>query len=224
MALLAQDTFTVGVDTVLESHTPDIGTGWSVETAAKLTCDAAGDYCYANQANNTRHWGREGTSIGADAMDVTVDILVNNVNNNRFCGPAGRMTTANWGNQYNAEAQGGGIGGNVQLTYFLFKAVSSVRTQLGSWADTSTNNGASTHTVKLEIRTAAKKVFVDGIERISSADDSLAGNHYAGLTGQRLEAQMDNFKSESVNDPLPSKILESSLLQLNRMSEAAVGA
>lgn len=82
----------------------------------------------------------------------------------------------------------------------LDKVVATTRTELGSY-DANIGSGDVPETVKLEIRTAAKKVYQNGVERISSTDDVLTGNNFAGITSQRGTVRGDNFLSESVDAP-----------------------
>jgi hypothetical protein len=82
----------------------------------------------------------------------------------------------------------------------LLKVVAGAETNLGSHALTPV--ASETHTIKLQIRDAAKKVFVDTVERISSADNAItatgkAGVKWVGAQTSTTTIHMDDF---SVND------------------------
>jgi hypothetical protein len=61
-------------------------------------------------------------------------------------------------------------------TVALFKCVAGVFTSLGTYA-----LGVASATIKLQVTDAAKKVFVNGTERISSADNALTSAGKAGM-------------------------------------------
>jgi hypothetical protein len=67
---------------------------------------------------------------------------------------------------------------NWRLTRF----VTGTATDLGT-NFTQTLTADTDYTVKLEIRDATKKVFIDGVERISSTDNTITA---AGLAGMRM--------------------------------------
>jgi hypothetical protein len=62
----------------------------------------------------------------------------------------------------------------------LFKFVAGVNTSLGTSA-VFTYSVGETYNVKLQIRDAAKAVIVDGVEVVTSADNSIAGPGFAGI-------------------------------------------
>ena len=201
---VASDTFTEAPNTLLENHTPDIGTSRTVKQTSELCISAtldqlrisengpcsgvSGDFFAPNGA-------REDTDFGDDDMDVTVDVIIQEFGGPHRGGPAGRIPAGTFDarNMYYVVFDDG------QGRWELHKIVAGTDTTLGFWAETLVLNDV--RTVKLEIRTATKKVYIGGVERISSTDDSLLGNNYAGLYGEADEADngpgFDNFLSVS---------------------------
>lgn len=194
MGTIGQDAFTAGSDENLESHTPDVGAGWSVEVATKFQVRGSTDDV-DHTASAIEH-ARKGDDIGDDDMDVTGVCKCANASA-RIAGVTGRVASGSFNNCYEAYLNGDGSAVDV----FLFKNIAGTRTQLGTWNGNLTNN--TEYTVKLEIRTAAKKVYVNGTERISSSDDSLTGNNYAGIVmngsaGGNSQTRVTSFLSESI--------------------------
>lgn len=73
----------------------------------------------------------------------------------------------------------------------IFKWVSGTFTSIGSFVESRT--AGSSVRCKLEIRNASKKLFVAGVERISSADDSVTVAGRVGLRGSAGGNQIDNL-------------------------------
>lgn len=195
MATTAQDNFTEASDTNIESHTPSpTGTSWTPATTGDTKVIGSTDSVQPRSGAN-ECFVREGTDIGDDDMDVSADVVLNTTNSGHRAGIAGRYASGSHNNQYQAYAQG-----SAATTYdiFLFKNIAGVRTQLGTYALTVAST-AEVVTLKLSILTATKKVFTNGTERISSSDDNLTGNNYAGLYGRNSSPRIDNFLSESVS-------------------------
>lgn len=199
MATIASATFTVGSDTALSSYTPDVGTGWSLE-AAQFTVVAATDDCRHNGGSLNR--AREGTTVGADQMNIQADCKVGAATTRR-AGVCGRMTTADYTNQFEAYLQG--TAGGTTVDVFLFKNVAGTRTQLGT--SNQTLGSGVYATVRLEIGKGSQVVKFNGATVITGAeaDSTLSGNFYAGIIMQGLgeaTTRVENFLSESVSvDP-----------------------
>jgi len=192
----ANDTFTEASTTSLEDHTPSpLGTSWSESSAGpdkwKVTDKESN---HTNEAGGSANVVRENTDIGGDVMDVTLVVTATKCDGGAgtgYAGPAGRIPsgTVDGDNFYAARLYSDGSNCDVELV----KNVGGSETQLGTY---DANFGTSTDvTLKLEIRTATKKVFVDGIERISSSDDSLTGNNFAGMAAFKDLWRMDDFVS-----------------------------
>lgn len=193
MATVGQDLFTEAADTELSVHTPNVGAGWTVEAGATTFTVVASTEELGKDA--TAHYARKGDDIGGDIMDVTADVK-SSATSARRSQVAGRMTTADFNNAYKGGTQADGS----LIDYALDKEIGGTITNLGTY---NANDPVDTYkTVKLEIRTAAKKLFVAGVERISSADENLAGNKYAGVfmlaSASASTTRLDNWLSESV--------------------------
>ncbi|HYE74846.1 MAG TPA: hypothetical protein VEF04_16015, partial [Blastocatellia bacterium] len=195
MATKAQDTFTESSNTFIESHTPSpTGTGWTPSTTSDVTVLEASDDVRISAGANIRS-AREGTDVGSDQMDVSADVVIASTSSAERIGVTGRYASGNHVNHYRALGQGATT---VTRTILLTKQVAGADTALGTFTLTIAETSAVT-TIKLEIRTAAKKVYTNGTERISSADDSLTGNNFAGIYGRGSVARLDNYLSESVS-------------------------
>ena len=191
---VGRDTFTEAVDTTLTSHTPDVGAGWSVETAS-FTVIAANDNL-AHTANTT-DYARKGDDIASDAMDVSGRLKLGS-NTTIFIGLAGRMPAGNFANAYGLQLIGAA---DPNKTLRIIKEVSGVITALATTTVTLNSNVFAT--CKLELRTAAKKGYFNSVEVLTTSDDSLSGNQYAGvMTNANINAgsvgRIDDFLSESV--------------------------
>lgn len=197
MATVGQDTFTEAANTDLASHTPDVGAGWSVQTASAFR-DVGGTDDVAHQ-NASLERARKGDDIGGDQMDVSADVKVSG-NTGRIAGVCARMSTDGYADQYEAYLLREGSG--TQKTVKLFKNVGGTRTELGSATITLGDNTYTT--LKLSIASGSQKVYTAGVERIAAteADSTLSGRKYAGLlmlgTSFGDNTRIDNFLSESV--------------------------
>jgi hypothetical protein len=169
VAQFLNDTFTEASNTALTSHTSDSGHSWSAQTDTMTVLGGVG-YVGGGSAITTAFQISSATP-GAAEYDVT--IVCQHTANAGNEGSLGRRTASNtYYTTYCAS-------GTVQLD----KVVSGVSTNLGSWAG-GLANGVD-YTSKLEIRDAAKKVFIDGVERISSADNAITA---AGAVGIRARS------------------------------------
>ena len=197
MATKAQDTFTDTDNTALNAHTPDTGTGWTCITGWKIGKFDANEV--SAPTNATIEAAMEDTDIGDDDMDVSVDLsnAWDTADDSDQIGAAGRILSTNQAsiddNHYRAVAD---VVNGASMGFELFKVVTGTETSLGTHAQ----DPATGDTIKLEIRTGTKKLYVNGSELISSSDDSLTGNQFAGIThnGQKETHYYDNFLSEDV--------------------------
>ena len=197
MAIKAQDTFTEASDTNLTDHTPDTGTGWTTDISdeTELRIIAADDELALSSAMIVGEGAREDTDIGDDDMDVSSTLRTTlSGTDNRLTIVSGRIPSGTFDalNAYIVDAKTQGTD-----SYRLQKKVAGSVTVLGAYGVIPTSGDI----VKLEIRTAAKKVFLNGTERISSVDDSLIGNQFAGLVNRgapTIDWRLDDFLSEDV--------------------------
>ena len=170
-AIIFQDTFTEGADTVLSSHTPSpTGTSWVLvaQLTNTMSVIAATDDLRGTSA---------GTALGAcyksqpdpAINDYDVQWTLNAVDTGSATRPArlhGRLTDAsNW---YAAKLRPTAHAVNALE---LVKSVADVITVLA----TVDQAWVATDTCMLRIRDAAKEVFVNGSSVLSNADDVLTG-------------------------------------------------
>jgi hypothetical protein len=178
----ANDTFTEASDTSLVSHTSDSGHTWSKHVGNVLTVLASGDYLYNASPSNISRYMCSVTPASAE-YDVQADV-VSTIN---WCaGVSGRIVTAD-SDEYWCEYE--------NSLWKLKKRDAGTDTTLATYSGDSPNG--TTRTVKLEIRDATKKVYVGGVERISSADNALTAAGQPGIyfDGNSTGTQLDNWSS-----------------------------
>jgi hypothetical protein len=171
------DTFTEASDTTLISHTSDSGHSWTKNQGNNLTVLASGDYLYNAAPSNTSKY-----TLGVTPASAEYDVQATVTASGNGPGPSGR---ADFDNEYGCYFQSG--------DWVLRKIVSGVETSIGSYTG---DAPTSAKVVKLEIRDATKKVYIDGVERISSSDNAVTsvlnpGLNFRGSAGE----QMDDFSS-----------------------------
>lgn len=166
-----EDSFTDTSGTVLSSHTPNIGGTWTkhgsytgdmnISDANRLRMGSGtASRCFYNSTDPA------GAEYDLECIDRVITAA-----NNAF-GMAGRIATgAN--TMYMMRYQQST--GNWQL----YKIVTGTATLLGEFTQARTSSTEST--VKLEIRDATKKVYIDGVERISSTDNAITAAGKAGF-------------------------------------------
>jgi len=176
----ANDNFT-GSGT-LQAHTSDSGHSWTrVETSADVTL-------VSNQLQDASSGAPTYTisiTPATNEYDITVDVIPQS--GNWSSGPVGRVTGSSGAlNAYNVFWDAGAA------VWRLYRQVLGVFTSIGTYSGDSPSG--TTRTVKMEIRDATKKIFIDGTERISSTDDTVtavgsAGIAFVGYSSERV----DNF-------------------------------
>lgn len=77
----------------------------------------------------------------------------------------------------------------------LYRFVAGSASLLGSYSQSTDGP----HHIRLEIRDTAKKVYVDGVERISSSDNNIVDAGYAGVRSGGTGAWIDNFVAEDLS-------------------------
>lgn len=184
MATFVIDTFSgEAAGTDLSAHTGEAGTTWTalsgeIRIAASGRCynvhSAGHSYYRASGSPATAEYDVELDVIGVTTLTVSV-------------GVAGRIDDVS--NLYFGDAlQGTGLR--------LFKRVAGTFTQLGSYA--TTVDGSYDARLRLEIRDDAKKLYENGVQRISSADNVLtaagnAGVRADGVSGSTTGLHFDNL-------------------------------
>lgn len=182
------DTFTDAAGTLLVNHLGETGADWTLHPS------------YANDAvisNANRCRPGAGTTAayasGAPASaeyDVECDVEFL-TDNNAANGPCGRMSTSA-DTHYHVRYSRNGL----DAQWELYKFVDGAATLLGTFTDLLI--AGMPRRVKLEIRDAAKKVYIDGVERISSTDNAITDVGRAGLRLFRGDTNttgihLDNF-------------------------------
>jgi hypothetical protein len=200
MAII-DDKFTgEGSDVDLDTHTPDTtGTGWTnIETTGTRSIfvetgggGAPADVIRAEAAENSDRtiYTAQGTYL-ENEYDVEIDV-VNTDSGDDWAWLIGRLTNSS--NYYAA-----GFVVSTVTDLFLVKKVSNTFSLIGS-ADTDWSGSV---TMKLEIRDAAKKIFIDDVEKVSSSDNTLTfvgdagvalGNIYISTFDIGAGWDLDNF-------------------------------
>jgi hypothetical protein len=177
MPTFVSDTFTDATGTALTAHTGETGATWTEHTAytvGNMVIDSA-DRIYNSVAGETITYA-SGAPAGAEYyVQATFRQLTDGVVN--LPGIAGRIDTAAE-TQYAVEYREG-----IATEFRLFRREAGVFTAMGTYTvDPATGVDV---VVKLELKDATKKVYVDGVERISSTDNSIAA---AGKAGVRFNA------------------------------------
>ncbi len=186
MATFTSDDFTGAEFTSLSSHTPSGGGSWTLHPSYSNPLQISN----ANRAKNAAGSGsgaayHSGTPATAE-HDITGDFTYFSGGGTEDIGICGRMsTTAN--TMYMWRYVGNG--------WQLFKFVAGSATLLGSWSQSV--SAGSTQAGKLEIRGAAKKGFVEGVERVSSSDNAITA---AGRAGIRAFAGATNTSSTHIDN------------------------
>lgn len=197
MATFVSDSCTDTPATALASHTGETGATWTIHPSFGTSNVVISD---ANRArgnfSGTNVYYASGSPAGGE-YDVAADVILKSDDNSATAGIAGRVNTAAntmYFVRYNTN-------GNV---WELFKSVAGTATSLGTFSQTLTVD--QVYRVLLQIRDATKKVFVDGVERISSADNAITAAGKAGIrcnnsSGNTTGVHIDNF---SAADPASS--------------------
>lgn len=193
MATFFSDTFTDTAGTLLESHTPDTGTSWAKASPAPSSAviTASGR---ARIGGNTFGYYYANATPGSAEYDVTSDFYAATIVTD--AGITGRNNTASQ-TMYRFRYRQG-------LTEWqLNKVVAGAVTNLATAGQTLT--AGVTYALKLEIRDAAKKAYVDGVEVVSSTDNAITAADYAGLYLGGLTTADDTrgfqFDNYHVSDP-----------------------
>lgn len=193
MADFVLDTFTEVSNTPLEDHTGETGATWTLHPSftSYLRVLAASDelaHAATGSGVSTAYYA-SGVPSGAD-YDVTMDVLFTGTTSDAGVpGVAGRMSTS--ANTYYFVRHN-----RPSDVWQLYKRVAGSATLLGSYSQTLSTGVA--YELRLEITDATKKVFIDGVERISSADNAITADGRAGIwwflsSSSQTEVRADNF-------------------------------
>lgn len=181
MAVFVSDTFTETSDTDLTSHTGETGASWTLANgySDSPVVNGANDVCMSGDSASAAAYA-SGEPATAE-YDVEADVK-------------------------NLWYRSGGITGRHQTganTYYMLRAHNSkfelYKVVNGSFSllgqDTTTLTYGQEYSIKLEIRDATKKAYVDGVEKLSSTDNAITAAGRAGIrfsTSGSL-SQIDNF-------------------------------
>lgn len=174
MATFCSDTFTGDVADLI-SHTGETGATWTKATYNSGVIGISGGKALC-LASNFDWLGYLASGTGASAeYDVETEYEhESSADADNMIGIFGRGSTSNPG-YVACEAW---FASTIALQHHTNE---ENFTTLGSWSHGFTD--ASVHDIKLEIRDAAKKVFVDGVERISSSNNSITAAGRVGFFG-----------------------------------------
>ena len=201
------DTFTETVDTPITAHTPDTGSGWSEVfddtggTEAEIS--ETTDIFQASQIQNNvgqAYTAQPAPTTANQNVSITLKVL-DTTTSDRSVGIFARR--ADNSNFYHIQIL---PNAHASPSITLYKFEGGLPTILGTFDATL----AIGMVIKLEVRDATKKVFVDGVQRISSSDNSLTsagtwgvyfGNfNGAGIGGDiRGTWDLDDFLAEDAN-------------------------
>ena len=201
MAVKASDTFTDTASTALETHTPDVGTAWQVQTAKVWTI---GDVI-ANKVGDGSGGSsiaKETTDIGDPDMKVSADIELTDNIEPFGNGPMTRLPSADVSVGANQDGFAATLEGNGDKTggdVVLFRVTDGAPTEIGRYNGNFGNNVVVA--VRLESIANAHEVFVDGTSRIGPVTDAAHNtNQFAGIYGHEDAnlVALDNYQSEDV--------------------------
>lgn len=195
MATVFQDTFTVGSDTDIDAHTPDIGTSWTMlwQTAStcKLTAIATTD-----RATSAGSVANSGVMYTADATYGSADYSVSCVVSAGFTGTNRGYLLARVQDQENMYALRFTTGATVTRMY---KKVSGGWTAFGSFvADPSVGD-----TVTLTVTGTGLEFFYNGVSKGTATDSAISSAGKAGFAmggGTELAASTDDILNTSAID------------------------
>lgn len=177
MAVFVSDAFTDTDTTALQSHTGETGATWT-EHANELGNDAT------IVSNQCKHIGSSGVSYYASgtASSNEYDVEATNI-----AATSASIGTGIYGRLLTSALTGYLAWGAGSTT--LYKVTAGAFTSLGTYASA----WASSDAIKLQIRSATKKIFINGTERISSANNDHTGTGNAGIRFYGAGGILDAF-------------------------------
>ena len=166
------DTFTDTNAVLLQNHTGEGGLTWTKHSSASQDCQIATNRIRVSANTGTALYYCSWVPLGPEYdIDFSISELTdNNTNNIGVCARVDVGANTFYTARYTANSN----------NWELFKFVAGTPTSLGAWGQTI---GVGPHLGKLEIRNATKKLFVAGVERISSGDNVITATGRAGIRG-----------------------------------------
>jgi lysophospholipase L1-like esterase len=201
MAQFATDTFTDTADTALASHAGETGATWT-----RSTMNATGDLRITAggrvRPNTTTGGGSFYTASGTPGgtnYGVQAGVYVAGTHNNGYAGVVLRNQGGS-GAEKNYWAIYNGFSGAWELWETPSGAVSAA--QIGSGVSATLTAG-QTYTLRLAVVGSLLKVYVDGVEIISTSDATVTGTGTAGIVGygtwtDSTGLHLDNFRADDV--------------------------
>jgi len=188
------DSFTEASDTTLASHTGEVGATWTLRSTLTAIVKGATDRLEKTEGTTgSVLYHASGVPAGVE-YDVYADFIAVDISKENQPGITGRYSTSA------ATFYLGGVQGT--HNWDMWRVFAGSWTALGSYTQTLVTG--TTYAVHLEIRDAAKKFFVGGVERISSADNTItAANQtglrfYMGAANEQGGWAIDNFSAVDI--------------------------
>lgn len=190
--VFVSDTFTDTNGTNLSSHTGEVGATWTKHSSYTGNITIQSNRCVgpADGGDDITCYYASGSPTTAE-YDVTATLIQTSDDAYSGCSVAGRISTSA-NTMYLVQRKTGATD-----QWELYKIVAGSATLLGTWSEALANGDS--RTVKLEIRNATKKLYVNGAERISSADNEITGAGKAGTRAYGNDMELDDF---SASDPV----------------------
>lgn len=166
MATFVSDTFTAANGTNITSRSGEVGATWTSNAPSAGTFLIQSNRAYPSVVGNVYASGTPATA------EYTVECDYYIASATGSSGPAGRIAPG--ANTYYYAYHN-----SPTNEWLLVKNVTGTLTTLGVWVSAVTTG--QTYVVKLELLNAAKKVYINGVERISSADNGITAAGRAGM-------------------------------------------
>ena len=177
-AQFVHDSFTVGSNQSLESHTPDVGGAWTRRQGTSGITNTASDDTIRNAGNNDYNIYSNAATPPAAEYVVGIAVTFSNPSPNNFVEVWGRLNVGT-SSAYFARLDAQGVVSLVLLNGGVATVLSTTTISLSSGA----------HLIVLSIRNGAKEVHVDGTLRASSTNNTVTA---AGITGLGMSSVSNN--------------------------------
>lgn len=191
-AAFGTDTFTEGSNTALESHTPDLGNGWTGPDVAKFDIIAADDEIDVDD-NNTGYFAVKNDTPPSADYCVEVVGRTNSLSSGKKFSALFRMDTSK--NGYGATVSGSGGSGGIWELY-SFSAGSDTLLSSGTISGFS---GSTYYTLTLQGEGTTLKVFLDGalMSTVTNATHSAANT--PGVYIRHTESHITSITAKAIS-------------------------
>lgn len=205
MAVFVQDSFTDVDGTALEAHVGEVGAVWTPRTAvypATAAVIEAGRVRFSQAPGGGSSFYASGVPSGAE-YDVECDLYINARRGEAVGVIARALETVN--TMYLARLHQDNV-------IELYRFVNGSLSQIGN-VSYSVTTGQTIH-LKLEVRNASKRVLVDGVEVISSPDNTITHAGRVGIQSYRdkydpapgIGVHVDNFTATDLSGGTPDPV------------------